>query len=150
MQNPPPNPPNYGGPYNRPPNAPQSTPPGGKTSLGIDANVAAMLCYLTMVVCGAGLIVSLIFFLVEKTSRFVRFHAMQALLLLAAGIICSIAITILGAILSYAHLGFIAYILRLAIGLAFLVIWVFMAIKAFQGQQFKLPVIGDLAENIAR
>lgn len=150
MQNPPPNPPNYGDPYNPPPNAPQSTPPGGKTSLGLEANLAAMLCYLTMVFCGLGLIVSLVFFLVEKTSRFVRFHAMQALLLLAAGIVVSIALTILGAILSYLYLGFVAILLRLVVGLGFLVVWIMMAIKAYQGQFFKLPVIGDVAENIAK
>ena len=64
---------------NPPPNYPPPPPPGGggvgKSSTGLDANVAALLSYILTWLTG------LIFFLIEKESRFVRFHAMQAILL---------------------------------------------------------------------
>ncbi|HEX8069933.1 MAG TPA: DUF4870 domain-containing protein [Pyrinomonadaceae bacterium] len=150
MQNPPPDP-NYGSAYPPPPPPPPPGgpgAPGGKTSMGLEPNVAAMLCYATMFVCGLGIIVSLLFFLMEKTSRFVRFHAMQALLLAGAAIVLSIVLSIIGVILSYAHLGVIEYLLRLVCGLAFLVLWILGAIKAYQGETYKMPVVGDIAENI--
>jgi uncharacterized membrane protein len=149
MQNPPPDP-NFGSAYPPPPPPPPGAPggPGGKTSMGLEPNLAAMLCYATMILCGLGIIVSLVFFLMEKTSRFVRFHAMQALLLAGAAIVISIVLSILGAILGAAHLGFIEYLLRLVVGLAFLVLWILGAIKAYQGESYKMPVVGDIAENI--
>ena len=147
MQNPPPNPPNYGSSYG-------GTPPptygaggggGGKTSMGLDENVAAMLCYLTMPLCALGIIVSLIFFLVEKGSRFVRFHAMQSLLLVAAGIVINVVIRFIAATISSA----MALGLQSIILLVFLILWVLCAVKAYQGQAYKVPVVGDVAENIA-
>jgi uncharacterized membrane protein len=156
MQNPPPDQQDYGynTPYNPPPSNPLTPPPGGgsgggphgKTSLGLDANIAAMLCYITMILCGLGIIVSLVFFLVEKTSRFVRFHAMQALLLVAANIVISFVLRVFGGILGG---GFFSFGLSLLISLGFLVLYIIAGIKAYQGDMYKLPVVGDIAENIA-
>lgn len=158
MQNPPP--PNqqdygYGTPYGTPsPNAPLSKSPGGggpggKTSMGLDSNVAAMLCYLTTPVCCLGVIFSLIVFFTEKEDRFVRFHAMQNLLSVVGAIAVSVVLGILGLILGLVHLGILIFFLRLIVGLIFLALWVFLAIKAYQGEKTKLPAIGDLAESIA-
>lgn len=140
-----------------PPNAPLSTSPGGdgpggKTSMGLDANVAGMLSYLSMFCCFIGIIVSLVFFLTEKTNRFVRFHAMQALLLAGTSIGIGIVFRILATVLSLSDLGILVWGLlavRLVISLIFLVAFVLTAIKAYQGEMYKIPVIGDLAENIA-
>ncbi len=161
MQNPPP--PNqggygYGNQYGAPPPPPPSGMPpptggGGKTSLGgLDQNMAAMLCYLTMICCGLGIIVSLVFFITEKTSRFVRFHALQALFLAGLSIALSIVFSILQVILVSADLGVVALglgIIRLLIGLALLGVCILCGIKANQNQMFKLPVLGDLAEKAA-
>src|SRR5204863_2745959 len=78
--------------------------PGGKTSVGMDANLASMLCYLTMICCGLGIIVSLIFFIIEKTNRLLRFHAMQALLFGGVWVVLGIALRILGMILNIGDL----------------------------------------------
>lgn len=148
MQNPPPNPPGYSPDYTNMPPVSTPRPPGGgggKTSMGLDENVAGMLCYLTMFVCGLGIIVSLIFFLVEKNSRFVRFHAMQALLLVAVGIAINFVIGFIAAVIG----STIAFGLQSIIGLIFLVVWILCAVKAYQGQMYKLPAIGDIAQNIA-
>src|SRR3954464_5177271 len=80
------------------PMEPPPTPsdaPGGKASIGMDANLASMLCYLTMICCGLGIILSLVFFFIEKTSRLLRFHAMQALMYGGVWIVVGIAFRIL-------------------------------------------------------
>src|SRR5829696_3699279 len=75
---------------NQPPVQVSSQPPAqvGKSSTGLDENVAALLSYLF------GLVSGLIFFLIEKDSRLVRFHAMQSILLSAAAFIVGIALWI--------------------------------------------------------
>jgi uncharacterized membrane protein len=157
MQNPPP--PNqqgygYGTPYSTPSNAPLSTSPGGgapggKTTLGLDANVASLLGYVLDPICCVGFVLSIVLFLTEKENRFVRFHAMQNLLLLVILIVISVVFAILGIVFGMLHLGLLITGLRFIVGLVFLAALVLSGIKAFQGEMFKLPVIGDLAENIA-
>jgi uncharacterized membrane protein len=153
---PPPQQPGYGFP---PPPPPPFTPPGGsggpggKTSLGLDENVAAMLCYLTMLCCGLGIIVSLVFFLTEKTSRFVRFHALQGLLFGGLWIVLGIAFGILDALLNVAHMGILTLGLigiRAIIGIVLIVLLIIAAVKAYQYQMYKLPLLGDLAENMSK
>jgi uncharacterized membrane protein len=103
-----------------------------KTSTGMNPNVAAMLCYL------AGWITGLIFFLIEKDNRFVRFHALQSL------------ITFGGLTVLFIFLGFIpliGWMLFPVLAILQLVLWILLMVKAYQGEQFKLPVIGDLAEK---
>jgi uncharacterized membrane protein len=140
-------------PY-EPPTAPPSGAPGGTTSLGIDANLASMLCYLTMICCGLGIIVSLIFFIMEKTNRLLRFHAMQALLFGGVWIVLGVAMRILSALLSIGDLDLGLFIfwglllVRVLIALFLLVFLILAAIKAYQGQYYKLPIIGSIAWNI--
>src|SRR5438105_13987626 len=81
-----------------PPTAPPPETPGGKASIGMDANIASMICYLTMICCGLGIILSLVFFLIEKTSRLLKFHAMQALLYGGVWIVLGIVFRILSMI----------------------------------------------------
>src|SRR5437667_6254116 len=71
---------------------PPTDAPGGKTGVGMDANLASMLCYLTMICCGLGIIISLVFFIIEKTNRLLRFHAMQGLLFGGVWIVVGIAL----------------------------------------------------------
>src|SRR5438270_6111838 len=78
-----------------PPTAPPPETPGGKASIGMDANIASMICYLTMICCGLGIILSLVFFIIEKTSRLLKFHAMQALLFGALWVVLGIVFRIL-------------------------------------------------------
>ena len=140
-------------PY-EPPGAPPSDAPGGKTSVGLDANLASMICYLTMICCGLGIIVSLIFFIMEKTNRLLRFHAMQALLFGGVWIVIGVAFRILSALLSIGDLdmGLIVFwgllLVRILVALFLLIFLILAAIKAYQGQYYKLPIIGDIAWNI--
>ncbi len=125
-----------------------STPPGpgNQTNLGLAPNVAGLLCY---VPCCIGLIFSVVAVVVEKQSRFLRFHAFQSLLFHAAIFAVSIAVQIFLAILSHISgvLGFIASMLWLVVGLAFLAFDIFLMVKAYNGEEFEVPALGPMARN---
>ncbi|HYE66780.1 MAG TPA: DUF4870 domain-containing protein [Pyrinomonadaceae bacterium] len=148
MQNPPPNQQGYGyqNPYgNPPPGGPLATPPGGKTSMGMEANLAALLSYVLTWVTG------LVFFLLEKENRFVRFHAMQAVLFGAAWVVVAIVLSMLGIMLAIMDLDLLWLLfspVRLILWLGFVAVWIVCMVKAYQGKMFRLPVIGGIAENI--
>ena len=134
---------------------PQTDAPGGKTSVGIDANLASMLCYLTMICCGLGIIISLVFFIIEKTNRLLRFHAMQGLLFGGVWIVVGIAFKILSMLVDIAlgdTVGFMAFwgllLVRVFVALVLLIFLILAAIKSYQGQYYKLPIIGNIAWNI--
>jgi uncharacterized membrane protein len=110
-----------------------------KSSTGLDANIAAALAYLG--------IPAVIFLAIEKDSQFVRFHSVQALLLALAWIVVWIALMIFGAI---PFIGLLVIPIWFLAALGFFIIWVIALIKAFQGEKYKFPVIGDLAEQQAR
>jgi uncharacterized membrane protein len=121
--------------------------PGGQTNLGMAPNVAGLLCY---VPCCIGLIFSVVAAIVEKRSRYVRFHAFQSLLLHAAVIVVSIALWVAQVGLAVVHLGPVSLLLSLVgmlVGVAFLGITVFMMIKANGGEEFELPVIGPMGRQ---
>jgi len=107
------------------------------STMGMDPNIAAGLSYI------AGWVTGLIFFLMEKQNRFVRFNAMQSIILSAAYIVFCIFISIASAVLPF--LGYISGL----VSLGMLVIWIILLVNAFQGKYFKLPVIGDYAERYA-
>jgi len=121
----------------------------GKTALGLDANVGAMLCYLP--ICAISLIYSIIVLVTDKTNKTVRFHAFQSLLLTAIYFVAIVVIMVIGAVVIGAtNSGMLASLVSLVYGvivLAFLGLMIFGCIKAYQGQSYKLPVIGDMADK---
>lgn len=124
-------------------------PSGGKTALGLDTNVGAMLCYLP--ICAINLIYSIIVLVTDKENKSVRFHAFQSLLLLGACFIAIMAVVIVGGVLVAATgsglLGTLVFLIYAVVGLGFLLTAILGCIKAFQGADFKLPVIGDMADK---
>jgi len=104
-----------------------------RTSTGFDANVAAALSYLV------GFVTGIIFLVVEKENRFVRFHALQSTLLFA-GIV---AIDILLQIVPI--LG--ALVVVFVVIPASAALWLLMMFKAYQGEEFKLPLVGQFAAD---
>jgi uncharacterized membrane protein len=137
-----------------PESAPASGAPGGKTSfMNLDSNLGAMLCYILNFVCCLGLVLSIVFVITEKENRFVKFHAVQSLFLAALQIAVGIVIGILGLILSLAlnafDMAWMAWILilglRFILLLIFLTLWILGGIKAYGGQWYKLPIIGEFA-----
>jgi uncharacterized membrane protein len=134
----------YGGyqqPYGAPAGGTAAGAPG-PTSMGMQANVAAGLSYVL------GWVTGLVFFLVEKQNRFVRFHAMQSILFFGG-------ITVLGIVLNIVwgvgipFISFVALCINGLLGLVAFVGWIVLLINGFQGKYFKLPIIGDYAEKYA-
>ncbi|MGQ9896402.1 MAG: DUF4870 domain-containing protein [Acidobacteriota bacterium] len=131
-----------------PPSQPYQPPPGGQSPgpLGLQPNVAGLLAYAP---CCIGLIMSVIFIIVEKSHRFVKFHAWQGLFLHLAIYTIGILNSILGAVLN--QISGVLYLLsNLFIFIIFLAsfgILIFMMIKAYSNQMTKLPLLGDLAEK---
>ncbi len=104
----------------------------GKTSTGIQPNVAALLSYLL------GFITGVIFFLIEKKNKFVRFHAMQSIFTFGALFILNIILPLIPVI---------GLFLVPFVSLAGLILWIVLMVKAYQGEMFKLPVVGELADQ---
>jgi uncharacterized membrane protein len=124
-----------------------NTAPGSQSGTGLAPNVAAALSYVL------GIVTGIVFLMLEK-DRFVRFHAYQSVLLTAAWIVFWIGFSILSTILAFIpFLGFLVAIvgllLSLGLGLGGLVLWIVLLLKAYQGQTWKLPFIGDMAEKYA-
>ena len=117
--------------------SPYGAPGVTGSTMGMDQNVAAGLSYV------AGWVTGLIFFLLEKQNRFVRFNALQSIMLSGAYIVFLIFISIVSGVLPF--LGFLNGLATLGM----FVIWVILMVNAFQGKYFKLPVIGDYAERYA-
>jgi len=129
----------------------------GKSALGLDGNLAAALGYPIGIIA----IISLI---MEKENRFVKFHALQSILLHVAMIVVMIAVWIIGVIIAIAGVaaaaatnsGALGGLAGMLFGLIWLVVIVaylggliYAAVKSYQGVQFKLPVIGNMAEKFA-
>jgi uncharacterized membrane protein len=137
-----------------PEGAPASGAPGGKTSfMGLDSNVGAMLCYIANFLCCLGLVLSVVFLFTEQENRFVKFHAIQSLYMAALQIVVGIIVSILGMILTLVlnmiHMELVGWILllglRFLIFFIFIVLWIIGGIKAYGGQWYKLPIIGEFA-----
>jgi uncharacterized membrane protein len=97
-----------------------------KTSTGLDQNIAGLLAYVL------GFITGIIFLILEKDNKFVRFHAMQSTIIFLVLLVIGM-IPFFGPVLSFI-VSPIAFIL-----------WIVLMYKAYQGEMFKLPVIGDYA-----
>ena len=106
----------------------------GKTSMGMEPNVAGLLCYVGWWITG------LIFFIMEKENKFVRFHAMQSIVVFGA-------FSVVTYILSF--IPFIGWIISGLLGVLAFVLWIILMIKAYQGEKFKLPWAGNFAERQA-
>jgi uncharacterized membrane protein len=125
----------------------------GKSSTGLDENIAALLAYVF------GWISGLIFFLIEKDSKLVRFHAMQALIFNISVVVLCVVLWIVTFVLILiasqladvmgSLVGLLATLIWLALSVGILIAWVLCLVRAYQGQYFKLPIIGNIAEKIA-
>jgi len=105
-----------------------------KTSTGLSENIAGLLCYVAWWVSG------LIFLLIERENKFVRFHAVQSIYVFG---ILNIVIIVLNII------PLIGSVLAWIISMLALVLWVVLMVKAYQGAMFKLPWAGERAERQA-
>src|SRR5271155_4969708 len=123
---------------------PQAAPPvAGSPGLGMDENLAAALCYIP--------IVGLIFLLVEpyNKNKNIKFHAFQSLFYCIAWIAAGIVLGIFGTIFIASGMWGLWVLVSRLVELALFVGWIIMAVKAYQGTRFVMPVIGAIAEKQA-
>lgn len=113
-----------------------TAPPQGMTD-----NVAGMLAYVTF-------IPAIIFLVVApyNRNRFIRFHSFQCLFLCVALFVLHLGLGVLSVV---PFLAVITFPIHMLINLGAFVLWIVLLIKANQGQMYKLPFIGDLAEKNA-
>ena len=127
----------------------------GKSALGLDGNLAAALGY------PIG-IIAIICLIMEKENRFVKFHALQSILLHVLAIVVMIALWILIVILTIAGVaaaaatnsgavgglvGMLMGLLWLVFIVLYIVALIYAAVKSYQGNMFKLPIIGNMADK---
>jgi|307.fasta_scaffold741829_1 uncharacterized membrane protein len=130
----------------------------GKSALGLDGNLAAALGY------PIG-ILAIICLIIEKENRFVKFHALQSLLLHVAMFVLAIAamiiFMILGIVLGVAAaasnsaagggiagiFGLLSTLIWLVIVVGYVAALIYAAVKAYQGNMLKLPIIGSMAQK---
>lgn len=112
----------------------------GSSGSGLDPNVSGLLCYI------CGWLSGLIFLLIEKDNKTVKYHAWQSIFLSVASLVYFIATFILAFI---PFVGIVIGLLNILVSLGLFVVYVICAVKAFQGSRLHLPFIGDLAEKQA-
>lgn len=105
-----------------------------KSSTGLEENLASALCYVL------GLITGIIFLVVDGQNPRIKFHAMQSILWHLAFIVVYVILTI----------TIIGWVLLPIVGLLGLISWLYLMWQAYSGNKFKLPVVGDMAENMAK
>ncbi len=115
--------------------------PSATSQSGLTDNAAGGLAYITI-------IPAIVFLAIAPYNRnpFVRFHAWQSIFFTVGCMVIDIALVVIGRL---PILGFMTLFLWPLVGLAFLIIWIVVLIKAFNGERYKLPIIGDLAEKQA-
>jgi len=131
-------------------------PSSGKSALGLEPNVAAGLCYAANLVCYLGLVMSIIVVVTDKTNKLARFHAFQSIFLAVLGIVLGIVYFIGASVgvfidqaIGFPLISLVLVLVLAVIGLVLLVGVIIACIKAFQGQIFKLPVIGGFADKFS-
>jgi uncharacterized membrane protein len=105
-----------------------------KTSTGLQENVAGLLCYVV------GWITGIVFLILEPQNKFIRFHALQSILVFGF-------LTVVGFIVGF--LPAIGGFLNWAVGVVGFILWIVLMVKAYQGTKYKMPVAGDMADKWA-
>ena len=107
-----------------------------KTSMGLEENIAGALCYILTWLTG------IVFLILEKDNKFVRFHAWQSI---ATFLPLTVIAWIIGWIFMW--IPFIGWTISTLIWILVLILWLILMFKAYQGEMYKLPIVGDFAES---
>jgi uncharacterized membrane protein len=132
-------------PTQPPPPSPEPGTTAKSTSTGLPSNVAAAIACIPLVG-------GIIFYYLEKQDSFVRFYAMQSIVLGGAWLLFYIAASIVGLI--FKSIPVIAGVLEFFWGIviaivyiAFLVLWIITTVKAFTNVRWEIPYLGPIARK---
>jgi len=103
-----------------------------KTSMNLEENVAGLLCY------AVGWITGIVFLVLEKENTFVRFHALQSILTF-------LPLSVIAWILGW--IPFVGWALGALVSILMVILWLILMYKAYQGERYKLPLVGEIAEK---
>ncbi|NNL65416.1 MAG: hypothetical protein HKP30_04170 [Myxococcales bacterium] len=103
-----------------------------ESSTGLDPKVGGLLCYLL------GIISGIAFLILEKEDRDIRFHAYQSIATFGGIFVLSVG---------FGWVPLVGWMGQMLLGPIAVILWVVLMVKAYQGERFKLPVIGDWAEE---
>lgn len=123
--------------------SPGGAAPGASRGSGLEENVAGALSYLM------GPVTGIIFLILDKERPFVRFHAVQCIVVTVAWLVISLGLMVLGMILGMIPVvGFIITTLAyFALSILGFVLWLALMYKAFQGEEWEVPVLGEYARR---
>lgn len=111
-----------------------------KTALGLNENTEGLLCY------SLGWLTGIIFLLLEKENMFIRFHAIQSL---ATFISLSLLNFLFMALLVGTGDDAIVFLVGGLLSILLFILWLLLMYKAYKGERFKLPIVGDFAEKLS-
>ncbi len=100
-----------------------------ETKTGLSQNLAGLLCYLL------GWVTGIIFLVLEPENKFVRFHAIQSIIVFGV-------LSVLTWIFGLFVWGFAAFL-----GALGFILWIILMVKAYQGERFRIPIAGDIANK---
>jgi len=106
-----------------------------RSGLGVPSNIAATLAY------AFGAVSGIVILMIERDDKFVRFHAWQSTLTFLGALLVSLLLS------SFPVLG---WLLNIAFTAGLVALWVLLMLKAFSGEKFKLPYVGEIAERQIR
>ena len=100
--------------------------------MGLDENIAGLLCYVV------GWLTGIIFLVLEKENQFVRFHALQSILTF-------LPLSVIALLLGW--IPFVGWVLAGLVWILTFILWIVLMFKAYRGEKYKLPIVGDIAEK---
>lgn len=135
-------------PEGQPPPAPQGgqPPPAPQGSSGLAPNVAGALAYLL------GALTGILFLVIDRDRPSVRFHAMQSILVTVAWVGVSIVLMIVSFVLGAVPLvgWLVSLLLYAAVSIGAFALWLYLMYRAYQGDEWEVPFVGEHARRLAR
>lgn len=129
----------------RPVESAQRHPDPTSTGSGITPNMAGALSYFL------GALSGILFLVIDRDRPFVRFHAMQSIVLTVAWFGAWVVLSVLGLVLGAVPVigWLVSMLLSLALGVLGFLLWLYLMFRAYSGDEWELPVVGEYARRFA-
>ena len=111
---------------------------------GLEPNVAGALSYIL------GALTGILFLVIDGKRPFVRFHAMQSIVLTVAMVVLWIVLGVLGMVLGVVPIigWLIGILLSLGLSLGGLILWLYLMYRAWSGDEWEVPLVGKWARQV--